>query len=93
MDEVHLQQDVLVEAQDAQAHPEQELLPVPAEDVPDPARHVQGEGLGVQGEYPGVGRIRGRIRRKKKNHGFLALLSSSRVGLVCHLSALSNVAL
>lgn len=53
VDEVHLQQDVLEEAQDPQAGPEQALLAVPAEHVPHPARHVQRERLTVQREDPG----------------------------------------
>lgn len=53
VDEVHLQQDVLVQAQDAQSRTEQTLLPIPTEDVPHPTRHVQGEGLTVQSEDPG----------------------------------------
>lgn len=51
-DEVHLQQDVLMETQDSQTRPEQELLAVPEEDVPDSARHVQGEGLSVERQDP-----------------------------------------
>lgn len=41
VDEVHLQQDVLEEAQDPQTRPEQALLTVPAEHVPHAASHVQ----------------------------------------------------
>lgn len=53
VDEVHLDQDVLVKPQDAQPGPEQTLLPVSAEHVPDAASHVQREGLTVQSEDPG----------------------------------------
>lgn len=53
VDEVHAGQDVLVEAQQAQRRAEQELLAVPAEDVPHAARQVQGQGLAVEGEDPG----------------------------------------
>lgn len=52
VDEVHLEQDVLEETQDAQSGPEQTLLAVPAEDVPHPARHVQRQRLTVQSEDP-----------------------------------------
>lgn len=53
VDEVHLEQDVLKQTQDAQPRPKQTLLPVPTEDVPHPTRHVQGERLAVQSEDPG----------------------------------------
>lgn len=53
MDEVHAGQDVLVEAQQTQCRAEQELLAVPAEDVPHAARQVQWQGLAVEGEDPG----------------------------------------
>lgn len=53
VDEVHLQQDVLVQTQDTQASTKQTLLPVPTEYVPHPTRHVQREGLTVQSEDPG----------------------------------------
>lgn len=52
VDEVHAGEDVLVEAQQAQRRAEQELLTVPAEDVPHPARQVQREGLTIQSEDP-----------------------------------------
>lgn len=64
VDEVHLEQDVLEETQDAQTGPEERLLPVPTEDVPHPARHVQRERLAVQSEDPGTG---GRKRTPSKN--------------------------
>lgn len=54
-DEVHVQQDVLVEPQDPQSCPEQELLPIPKDNVPDSARHVQREGLCVERQDPGGG--------------------------------------
>lgn len=47
-DQVHVQQDVLVQSQDPQSRPEQEVLPIPQENVPHSARHVQGEGLSVE---------------------------------------------
>lgn len=53
VDEVHLKQDVLEQTQDAETRPEQTLLAVPTEDVPDPTRHVQRKRLTVQGEDPG----------------------------------------
>lgn len=53
VDEVHGGQDVLVEAQQAQRRAEQELLAIPAEDVPHAARQVQRQGLAVEGEDPG----------------------------------------
>lgn len=52
VDEVHAGQDVLVEAQQAQRRAEQELLAVPAEDIPDAARQVQRQRLAVQREDP-----------------------------------------
>lgn len=52
VDEVHLQQDVLEEAQDPETRPEQTLLTVTAEDVPHTARHVQRQRLTVEGEDP-----------------------------------------
>lgn len=53
VDKVHAGQDVLVEAQQAQRRAEQELLTVPAEDVPHAARQVQRQRLAVEGEDPG----------------------------------------
>lgn len=53
VDEVHAGQDVLVEAQQTQRSPKQELLAVPTEDVPHAARQVQWQGLAVEGEDPG----------------------------------------
>ncbi len=50
-----MQQDVLVEPQDPQSRPEQELLAIPKEKVPNSARHVQREGLGVERQDPGGG--------------------------------------
>lgn len=47
-----MQQNVLVQPQDAESGPEQELLPVTEEDVPNSARHVQGEGLRVERQDP-----------------------------------------
>lgn len=58
VDEVHLQQDVLVQPQDAETRPEQTLLPVPTEDVPNTTRHVQREGLTVQSEDPGQKQVK-----------------------------------
>lgn len=52
VDEVHAGEDVLVEAQQTQRRPEQELLAVPAEHVPNPTRQVQRQRLTVQGEDP-----------------------------------------
>lgn len=52
VDEVHLQQDVLEEAQDPKARPEQALLTVAAEHIPHTARHVQRQRLTVEGEDP-----------------------------------------
>lgn len=56
VDEVHLQQDLLVQTQDPQPRPKQALLAVPAKDVPHPTRHVQWERLTVQGEDPKIDR-------------------------------------
>lgn len=53
VDEVHLQQDVLKQTQDPQRGPEQRLLAVPTEHVPNSACHVQGEGLTIECEDPG----------------------------------------
>lgn len=53
VDKVHAGQHVLVEAQQAQRRAEQELLTVPAEDVPHAARQVQRQRLAVEGEDPG----------------------------------------
>lgn len=53
VDEVHLQQDVLEQPQDPQRGPEQRLLAVPTEHIPNSACHVQGEGLTVECEDPG----------------------------------------
>lgn len=55
VDEVHVRQHLLVEAQQAQCRAEQELLTVPAEHVPHPTRQVQGQGLTVEREDPGGG--------------------------------------
>lgn len=52
VDEVHLQQDVLVQTQDPETSSEQTLLAVTTEDVPHATRHVKGEGLTEKGEYP-----------------------------------------
>lgn len=52
MDEVHVQQHLFVEAQDAQGSAEEGLFAVPAKDVPHATRQVQWEGLAVQGEDP-----------------------------------------
>lgn len=41
VDEVHVQEHVLVQAQDPQSCPEQELFSISAEHVPHAARHVQ----------------------------------------------------
>lgn len=56
-----MQQDLLVEPQDPQSCPEQELLSIPKENVPDSARHVQGKGLRVERQDPG----REGVRRKE----------------------------
>ena len=68
VDEVHLEQDVLEETQDAQPRPKQALLAVPTEDVPHPARHVQRERLTVQSEDPGRGRAKTWKRIKNGTH-------------------------
>lgn len=52
VDEVHVQEHVLVQAQDPQGCAEQELLSVSAEHVPDAARHVQRQGLAVECKNP-----------------------------------------
>lgn len=68
VDEVHLEQDVLEETQDAQPRPKQALLAVPTENVPHPARHVQREGLTVQSEDPGRGRTKTWKQIKNRTH-------------------------
>lgn len=52
-DEVHMPQDFLVKPQDPQSCPEEELLSIPKENVPDSAGHVQGKGLCVERQDPG----------------------------------------
>lgn len=68
VDKVHLQQDVLEEAQDPETRPEQTLLTVAAEHIPYTACHVQRQRLTVEGKDPegGLGST-GRRRRRRRN--------------------------
>lgn len=52
VDEIHLQQNVLEQAENPQRRPKERLLAIATEHVPNAARHVQGEGLAVEREDP-----------------------------------------